>query len=298
MTEGKKKILITGATSFVACSLIQRLLKESEVAEIRCLVHTPENVDWLPENERVKIYFGDLRRRHELVDVFTGVDIVINIAPIFLAPHVVKLCRKTGVSSVLFISSTRKYSRLYSEQAEEIARCEEYIEQSSLNYVILRPTMIYGHPRERNISSLIRYVRRYRIIPLPNKGKSLVQPLFIEDLIDLICHIIREGAFWRKAYDVGGPTPLSAAEVFRIIGSETKTKFLLCLLPEWLSSVLCAILRKVPFHQRHIMQFLSFTEDRIADVSPVQKELNFTPRDFITGLRHYLKTKNKDVGRS
>ncbi|MCD6385373.1 NAD-dependent epimerase/dehydratase family protein, partial [Candidatus Sumerlaeota bacterium] len=230
-----------------------------------------------------------------LVDAFTGVDIVINIAPIFFAPNVVKLCKKTGVSSVLFISSTRKYSRLHSEQAEEIARCEHYIEQSPLDYIILRPTMIYGHPRERNISSLIRYIRRYRIIPLPNKGKSLLQPLFVEDLIDLICRIIRKGAFWRRAYDVAGPTPLTASEVFRILGSETNTRFFLCLLPEWLSGVLCGVLRLLPFQQRHIMQFLAFTEDRTADIVPIKRDLDFTPRDFLTGLRHYLKMhKEKD----
>jgi nucleoside-diphosphate-sugar epimerase len=289
MTEGKGEILITGSTSFVAIRIINQLLETERFSAIRCLVHPPEHVDWLPEDERLKVFFGDLRMRSELKEVFEGVEMVVNIAPIFVAPHVVKLCKKYDIPSAIFISSARKYSTLYADQARKIDECEKKIQESGLDYVIFRPTMIYGDARERNISSLLRYLRRYRVIPLPYGGKRLMQPVMVDDLVDLIMPLVLSGSLGRRAFDIGGLDALPAHEILRTIGNKAGVKYQLVLIPDWMSKVLVGALKSLPFRQRHILQFLSFIEDRTVDITPAQEELNFTPRSFSDGLDEYLK---------
>lgn len=284
MNMQKKRILITGATSFVACRIISRLLQDNLCEQINCLVHTPEKVDLLPEDKRLRVFFGDLRHRDEVKEAFSGVELVLNIAPIFLASAVVKICEELSIARVLFISSARKYSRLYAKQAEQIAECERIIAQSSLDYIILRPTMIYGDPRDRNINPLIRYIRRYRFFPLPYRGERLLRPLFVEDLVELILRLMREEKFGRRAYDLPGPEALSARELMRQLSREMQIKFYLCLLPDWLSNLLVFILTKIPFKERHFLQFLSFTEDRTCEIDVAKKDLGFAPRPFVEGL--------------
>lgn len=284
-----RKILITGAASFVASRLLKRLLQENLVARINCLIFPPEAVDFLPEADRLEKFFGDLRNPDEVKPAFVDVELVLNIAPIFVAPSVVHICEELGISRVLFISSARKYSRLYQTQAGEIAACEQIIASSSLDYIILRPTMIYGDERDRNINPLMRYLQRYRFFPLPYRGERLVRPLFVDDLVNLIIGLIQQEKFGRRAYDVAGAEALKGRELMEIIGRETDTRFLLWLLPDWLSEILIFFLHRFSLGGRHIRQFLSFTEDRTVDIRPAMEDLHFNPTSFVEGLRARLK---------
>ena len=293
MNNQYRTALVTGATSFVGCRLINRVLEDKMFQSIHCLVHTPENVDFLPEDPRIKQFFGDLRHRSEIMDAFTGVDVLLNIAPIFLAPHVVKLCHKTGIKRALFISSARKYSKLYTEQAHQIAECEKSIEQSDIDYIILRPTMIFGDPRERNITALIRYIKRYHIIPLPNRGMARVQPLLVDDLIDLIMNLLKQDEMGNRSYDIAGENSLTTYEMFSLISSEIATKSFLIRLPEWLTRNMVGIFSALPVSQRHVRQFLAFIEDRTVNISPAIEDLGFTPHDFATALNLYLQRKKR-----
>ncbi|MCX7766705.1 MAG: hypothetical protein N2246_08400, partial [Candidatus Sumerlaeia bacterium] len=236
-----------------------------------------------------KKFFGDLRNIAEVNPAFTEVELVLNISPISVAPSVVQICEELAISRVLFISSARKYSRLYKAQAEQIAKCEQLIARSSLDYIILRPTMIYGDERDRNINPLVRYLQRYRFFPLPYRGERLVRPLFVDDLVNLIIGLIQQDKFGRRAYDVAGPEALKARELLEIIGKETNTRFFLWLLPDWFSELLVFFLHHIPLGTRHIRQFLSFTEDRTVDIRPVMEDLHFAPTTFVEGFRSRLK---------
>jgi nucleoside-diphosphate-sugar epimerase len=76
---------------------------------------------------------------------------------------------------------------------------------------VLRPTMIYGKGRDKNLSRLIRSMRRWKVPIVPGDGSQLIQPLHVDDLVDLIaCH--------RKApaaglYPVGGAEALPLGEL-------------------------------------------------------------------------------------
>ena len=59
---------------------------------------------------------------------------------------------------------------------------ENTIETSGLKYTILRPTMIYGSPRDRNMWRLIRFMRYSPIVPIFGDGNYLQQPIFVGDV--------------------------------------------------------------------------------------------------------------------
>ena len=76
---------------------------------------------------------------------------------------------------------------------------------------VLRPTMIYGRGRDVNLSRLIRLMQRWRVPIVPGDGNQLVQPLHVDDLIELIaCH---KKASTGGLYPVGGAEALPAGEL-------------------------------------------------------------------------------------
>jgi nucleoside-diphosphate-sugar epimerase len=76
---------------------------------------------------------------------------------------------------------------------------------------VLRPTMIYGKGRDKNLSRLIRSMQRWRVPIVPGDGTQLIQPLHVDDLVDLIaCHKKASAA---GLYPVGGAEALPLGEL-------------------------------------------------------------------------------------
>jgi nucleoside-diphosphate-sugar epimerase len=76
---------------------------------------------------------------------------------------------------------------------------------------VLRPTMIYGKGRDKNLSRLIRSMRRWKVPIVPGDGSQLIQPLHVDDLVDLIaCHQKESAA---GLYPVGGAEALPLGEL-------------------------------------------------------------------------------------
>ncbi len=51
-----------------------------------------------------------------------------------------------------------------------------------VEWIILRPTLIYGLGRDKNIAEIARFVRRFGFSPLFGKAKGLRQPLHAQDV--------------------------------------------------------------------------------------------------------------------
>ena len=68
------------------------------------------------------------------------------------------------------------------------AGAERQIRESGLKWTILRPTMIYGAPGDRNLSRLLTAARHacpglpVRCLPVPGGGRQLQQPVHVADV--------------------------------------------------------------------------------------------------------------------
>src|SRR5205085_5177203 len=84
---------------------------------------------------------------------------------------------------------------------------------SALDWTLVRPTMIYGTPADRNIARLLRLLRRAPLVPLPGGGRSLQQPVHVDDVADAIVRALERDPSIGRAYDLGGPEPLTLREL-------------------------------------------------------------------------------------
>ena len=57
---------------------------------------------------------------------------------------------------------------------------------------VLRPTLIYGNGRDRNLSRLVAAARRWRVLPLPANARGLRQPVHVEDVAAAVLTSLRE----------------------------------------------------------------------------------------------------------
>lgn len=77
---------------------------------------------------------------------------------------------------------------------------------------ILRPTMIYGHAGDGNLSVLMRAMRRWPVLPMIGAGRALQQPVFYRDVAAVAADSIENEGGGLVA--VAGPTVLAQRDLY------------------------------------------------------------------------------------
>ena len=110
--------------------------------------------------------------------------------PLWLVPPL--LPRLAGSRQLIVFSSTSVFTKATSKDpnersvAEDLAAAEtkiaEFCTAKNIHWTILRPTMIYGGGRDRNVSAIARFIERWGVFPLVYPAKGLRQPVHADDL--------------------------------------------------------------------------------------------------------------------
>jgi len=177
------------------------------------------------------------------------------------------------------------HTRLASAGAEAKRAGEACLRASALEWTILRPSMIYGRPGDRNLERLLRLLARCPVVPLPGGGRVLQQPVHVDDLVEAILAALVRPEAVRRAYDVGGPEALTlramVEECARALGRRA-VAFPLPLGP--VHAAVRAARRaglRTPVRPE---QLLRLQESKAVDIGPARRELGFAPRPFAEGI--------------
>jgi uncharacterized protein YbjT (DUF2867 family) len=281
--EDSGPVLVTGALGFVASRLIPRLIERG--AQVAALVR-PERDATRLEALGVEVRRGDLSDPALGPGAFAGAVSIVHLAGLRLVPRFVGALERAGVRRGVFVSSAGVYTRLASPGADAKREGEASLRASALEWTILRPSMIYGRPGDRNLERLLRWLARVPIVPLPGGGRVLQQPVHVDDLVGAILAALERPIARRRDYDLGGPDALSLrALVQESAGALGRRAILLPLPLRPVHALIGAVRRaglRTPIGPE---QILRLEESKAVDIAPARRELGFSPRTFAEGIR-------------
>jgi uncharacterized protein YbjT (DUF2867 family) len=282
-------IFITGGTGNTGQALLRLLASDDTFrdARITCLCRPGGRGErLLPFG--VKIAGGDASSAESLRKVYQGEPTVIHISSIFHTGAVLEGCR--GMKRLIAVSSTRVFSKTW-DRAREIEAAERAVAMSGVPATILRPTMIYGTSEDRNVSKLIRFVRKWPIVPLPGGGKSIFQPVHVDDLAGCVLAALKTPSSAGKSYDVPGGSAHTLREIVGIIAGILGRKVLTVPFPLGLASTAVAFQEKLlPHPFIRLEQIERLREDKRYDWSETAKGLGCAPRPFVDGVRLQIQS--------
>ncbi len=276
-------IAVTGPLGFVAAHLLPRL--DHAGTQVLAVVRPGSDAQALGRFGGVEIRRGDLSDPASLGGCFEGAAAVIHLAGLALVPAMLPTIVASGVSRGVFVSSAGVHTRLVSSGAAAKRAGEKALADSTLDYTILRPSMIYGTPRDRNMVRLLRWIERWGVVPAPLGGITPQQPVHVEDLVQAILASLVRPEAARKSYDVGGPTAIDLREVVRAAaGALGRRAYVLPLplRPAHLAAITAKRLR-MPFPVSP-EQVLRLAESKAVDITPATRDLGFSPRTFAEGI--------------
>jgi uncharacterized protein YbjT (DUF2867 family) len=280
------RLLVTGGSGFLGAYVLDEARRRGH--EVVALARS-DTATAAVARHGAEPLSGDFDDPAGLPDVFSAArcSALLNIASLGFghAPAIVAAARAAGVDRAVFISTTAVTTRLPARSRSVRLMAEEQIRESGLKWTILRPTMIYGAPGDRNLSRLLMLLPRVPVLPLPGGGRHLQQPVHVADAADAALSAVERSESAGSTYDIAGPDPLTFAELLRIaartVGSQTR------FVPVPLRPLVAAargyeLLAARPRIRAEQLQRLA--EDKAFSIEDAARDLGYAPRSFAEGI--------------
>jgi len=279
------KVFVTGATGFTGSRVIPLL--HNNGFGVRCLYRASSDRSPL-DGLGVEWALGDVSNSESLTSAMQGTDILVNIASLGFghAESIIRAAKEAGIQRAIFISTTAIFTQLNVKSRQIRMAAEQAVETSGLKYTILRPTMIYGSPRDRNMWRLIRFMRLSPIVPIFGDGKYLQQPIYVEDVASAVLASLKTEASVNKSYNIAGKHALTYNEVVDTIAKAMNKRVWKIHVPSKPVVSLLSLFEKIhiPFPIK-AEQVLRLNENKDFSYEEAGRDFGFSPRSFEEGIR-------------
>ncbi|HJN17067.1 MAG TPA: NAD-dependent epimerase/dehydratase family protein [Armatimonadota bacterium] len=273
---------ITGATSDTGNAVVARLAQQCGAKQITCLARETSDIASL-EELGVRIHIGDVTEPAPWTHLLTADTTYLDMTHPLRYATTVPAIIETDLRRAHFVTTTGMFSR-YRGVAAMYRAGEQLIRDSGLDYTIVRPTMIYGSVRDKNMHRLIRFVDRAPLLLIPGDGKNLMQPVHRDDLADGIVAAMTTESTALQTYDLAGPDGISfreiITEIMDVLGREKRV------IPvnRSLAVGVAAVMQFIPGFPVSREQVQRLQEDKVFSIEKAVEELDYRPRSFRTGI--------------
>lgn len=292
-------ILVTGGTGFIGKALIRQLVESGQT--VRTLIRPSNTTPDLPRGVPVEVAVTSLADPRGLRAAMVGIRTIFHLAGgEWRGPHadlfatdiegtraVVAAAQDAGVQRIFMLShlGADRASAYPVLKAKGIA--EEHLRTSGLDYTILRSGLVYG-PGDHFTTGLAQLLRLSPLIfLLPGDGQTLLQPLWIQDLITCLIWSWEDPATRGQTFEIGGPEYLTFRQVVELIMAATRQpRRLVPLFPPYLRGL--TVLLESLFPQLPVSTFwLDYlATNRTTSLDTLPRWFNLMPARLSAHLDH------------
>lgn len=226
------------------------------------------------------------------VESEAAIEFWICVAPISALSAYLDLLKARGAKRVVALSSTSRFSKDRSSDSEErvfarqLIEAEQHLqcwaEAADVDWVVLRPTLIYGLGRDKNISEIARLIRKFKFFPLLGKAQGLRQPIHAMDVAKACLSVLMTPKAWNKSYNIsGGETLFYRDMVARVFAAlQLKPWFLRLPMPLLRAGfvLLCLLPR---YRDWSVAMIERMNWDLAFDHLEASNDFGFSPRPFL-----------------
>jgi uncharacterized protein YbjT (DUF2867 family) len=281
-----RRVLVTGGSGFLGGHVIPLLVRRGDA--VTALARSTTAASRVAGLGATPVS-GDLDDPASVDHAFaaSGADTLVSLASLGFghAPTIVAAAEDAGIKRAVFISTTAIFTNLNARSKEMRQGAEAVIEASALEWTIIRPTMIYGTPQDRNMVRLLRLLKRTPFVPVPGGGHRLQQPVHVKDLARAVVAALDTPAAIGRSYDAAGPEPLTFRQVIEEAAEAVGRR------PRLVPVPLAPVAASLRLYERVVdrprikaEQLERLAEDKAFDISAARQDLAFEPRSFTEGI--------------
>jgi uncharacterized protein YbjT (DUF2867 family) len=195
------------------------------------------------------------------------------------------LKRLIALSSTSAVTKANASDQVERELAKRLLEGEESLvetcEKAGVAWTILRPTLIWGEGRDRNVSALAEWMRRRRILPLPGFATGRRQPIRAIDVARALVTALSRPASVGQCIDVPGGEILRYDEMVRRIADVLSPPGRIVRVPGMLVTTIARIARTTGIAPAGLPGVIDrLREDLVFSGDPAHVLLGVAPEGF------------------
>lgn len=301
-------ILVTGATGFVGCHVIRRLVGAGEA--VRCLCRPGSPGAECLKSQPVEIVYGHLHDPEAAARACRNVRCLIHLA----APTrevrdgvveqfhrqatacLVRAARGEGVGRLLTVSPMGCSESASLRYLRSRGVAEECVRASGVPHVTLQSSLVFG-AGDRLVGGIIRLLRRTGLVVIPGTGKTMLQPIWVGDVVSCLMRALYDDALLDRTIPIGGPQHLSYEEIADQVATMLNMPRTTVHLSQRVIGLAGRILEGVgrnPFLAYRHLELLEV--GTITALDAVKRTFGFQPMPLVEGVAYQLDPRN-DPGR-
>jgi len=304
------RVFLTGATGFVGSHVLPALLSAGH--SVTALVRSDARATALlarvaASPGKLETRIGTVNDRASLDAAMAGCDAVVHLVALprdwndgadlervnaVGTATIVAAAEAAGATRFIHLGALGVQERPELHYASSKARGEGFVRASSLDWTILKPSLIWG---ERDgffniVAALVKIPAP--AVPVPGNGKSRFQPVWVGDVARAIVQVLDtpKGSI-KASFELGGPRYWTYAEITCEVARALGKRRLIVPMPVPLITLVARISEaiRLPFPVA-TDQLRQLALDNIGATDAVERELGFTPVDM-GGRLGYLRRK-------
>jgi len=294
------KILITGATGFIASQIITDLLIKGHSVTL-CVRNLGHAKNLFPEAKIIKCNFVKDTSSEIWIPRLKDIDIVVNCVGILHHPNkkiiwaihndtpraLFDACVKTHVKKIIQISALG-IDKVDVDYAMSKKSADDYLLGLSIQSLIFRPSLVYGKSSYGGTSLFRGLSGLPFFIPTPGKGQQSFQPIHINDLSKAVVNLIESSQKNTLLLHAVGPKQTNLGDILKNIrawlGFKKAMIFHIPFWLIWLGSFFGNFLPNSSMNKTSYKMLMQNNVTTDAEVKHFTESIGFTPRDFLTGL--------------
>ena len=298
------RVLVTGAYGLLGRHVVRALVDEGHT--VRAASRDPAREAAAAETrsaeDEIEACHLDVTDTESVTKAVDGVDAVVHLVGVIRergaytfdavnrvgTANVVDAAREAGVRvfvhvSALGVSDSPDFPYLLSKW-----RGEQAVINGGVPYTILRSSTYFG-PGDRFIGTLAALVKAFPIIPVPGNGRTLYQPLHVEDMARCVASALKLPEPRGQTVDLGGPRHLTHDQILDTIARTYHLKRLKFHVPLALMRMMVAIMERLaPSPPATLHQLRMLSVDSVTELDSVERIFGFQPRP-LDGAIDYIR---------
>lgn len=293
-------ILVAGGSGYVGSVVVPRLVEAGHT--VRVLTRGTRRTELPAAAQSV---LGDIAAGEGLDAAIQGCDVVVSLVAIIVergsqtfarvnaqgSANLAAAAAKAGSVqqyihvSALGVRPDPRFGYLSSKWAGEQA-----VTQSGLNYTIIRPSIIFGPGKGEHFISILADLLGSPVVPVPGSGRTLFQPVSVEDLAECLVKCVGNAQTSRRIYEIGGPEQFSYNQVLTQVGAALGKAPIKLHIPLLLMKPMVALMERIlPRPPVTSDQLRALAIDNVTNNNALPDVFSITPRSLPGGLG-YLTT--------
>lgn len=242
---------------------------------------------------RRKIEFSDDQMLWKQLSVQTPVQKTIShwisLIPIWVLPEYGNWIADHGARRLVALSSTSRVVKKDSSDPYErdvvrqLVRGETFLcnwgRTRKVDWIVLRPTLIYGNGKDKNIAEITRLVKRLGFFPLVGEALGKRQPVHAGDVAAACLSVLNTTRVANRSYNLAGGETLAYRDMVARVFESLGRRPVMPVVPVWMFGLALTCLKMIPRYRHWTMAMADrMNQDLVFDCSEAVRDFGYSPR--------------------